>query len=204
MVPMASFPKAEELLAHRTVVAKLLRVVTDVIPAREVQRAELPEYLFTVHGLEVFLFCHVRGEGEIHLTFDDCHGRIAQTNFVTGAYHSLVPMAVALVKLPLLTSAELPIAMLLLPVKLVASARTPLVVLLLPVVLFSSARTPLAVLPPPLVLLRSASLPLAVLSLPVVLLTSAALPLAVLSLTVVLVKSANCPLAVLPAPVVLF
>src|SRR5207247_7821915 len=58
----------EELLTHRTVVAKLFGVVTDVVPTREAQPAKLSEHLFSVHRLEVFLSGLVGGKGERDLT----------------------------------------------------------------------------------------------------------------------------------------
>ena len=112
-------------------------------------------------------------------------------------------MAVLVVPVVLVASAENPRAVLSLPVVLLKSALTPLAVLSMPVVLLTSAEDPLAVLSLPVVFLKSALTPLAVLSLPVVLVASAEDPLAVLSMPMVLLKSAEDPLAVLVVPVVL-
>src|SRR5437764_1288665 len=72
-------------------------------------------------------------------------------------------MAVALVKLPVETSALTPTAVLSEPVVLLRSAPNPLAVLLLPAVLLKSALSPLAVLLLPVVLLKTALYPIAVL-----------------------------------------
>src|SRR5262249_31983771 len=74
----------KEVLSHRTVVSKPLRVMAAEVPAGEGERSNLAETLLSVDRLEILFLMHVRAGGETDLSFDDRDLGIAQADFVAG------------------------------------------------------------------------------------------------------------------------
>ena len=75
---------SEELLGGRTIMTELFRVLTNEVPALQVEAPDLVEHRLRIDGLEILFFGGVGRRGEAHLPFDDRDGAITQANFVTG------------------------------------------------------------------------------------------------------------------------
>jgi hypothetical protein len=71
------------LLCHGSIVAELLRVVPNVVPAGEVQSSDPLEHRFAIYCVEVLLLVPIRDEGVGHLAFDHRDLGIAKANLVT-------------------------------------------------------------------------------------------------------------------------
>src|SRR5260370_25814743 len=72
----------EEVLSHGSVVAESLRIVTDVVPAGELQPLDFAKNVFSVDGLEVFFKIPVGAGSEADLAFDHRNAGVANTDLV--------------------------------------------------------------------------------------------------------------------------
>src|SRR5262249_19877716 len=72
-----------EVLRHRTIVAKLFGIMSNEVPARKLKAANLSQYFFSIHGLEVFLLGLVRTGTKHHLPFDCRDSSVPQANLIT-------------------------------------------------------------------------------------------------------------------------
>src|SRR5262249_60338791 len=74
----------KEVLRHRSIVAKLLRIVANKVPARKLQAANLSQDFFSIHRLKVFLLGLVRTSSKRHLTFDHRDRIVSQADLIAG------------------------------------------------------------------------------------------------------------------------
>ena len=64
--------------------AKLLRIMADEVPTREIKLPDLSQHVFPVYRPEVLLLGDVGGESKSDLTFDDRYVAITQADLVAG------------------------------------------------------------------------------------------------------------------------
>src|SRR5499433_1715608 len=74
----------KEVLRHGTIVAKLLRIVANEVPARKLQAANLSQDFFSIHRLKVFLLGLVRNGSKRHLPFDHRDRIVSQADLIAG------------------------------------------------------------------------------------------------------------------------
>src|SRR5262245_34761159 len=74
----------KEVLRHRSIVAKLLRIVANEVPARKLQAANLSQHFLSIHRLKVFLLGLVRTSSKRHLTFDHRDRIVSQADLIAG------------------------------------------------------------------------------------------------------------------------
>src|SRR5262245_60384825 len=74
----------KEILRHRTIVAKIFRVVTDEVPARKLKTANFSQHVVSIYWLKVFLLALVRNGSKRNLPFDHRNNIVSQADFVVG------------------------------------------------------------------------------------------------------------------------
>src|SRR5262249_29607205 len=72
----------KEVLRHRSIMAKLFRIVANEVPARKLKAANLSQHFFSIHRLEVFLLGLVRWKSKRHLPFDHRDSSVSQADLI--------------------------------------------------------------------------------------------------------------------------